>query len=253
MHLNFEELNLRIFLTTRRNLAIAIVLGVVGAGLVLFAVLPQAQQAYELYEKNALERPKLEKLQTKLNQLKDLAYTPEYAQIGRVNAALPSKKPLLELLTGLNNVATISLVSIDTFELNPGLIASEGAELSSAASGPYDRLTVKLQLTGTFESIQEFMIQLERISPFTTITSLTLSDGNVTDDGILLQSAEMLTETYYFTQPIRVTVDQAVPKVAQAEQEVLRKLEQFSVTDLPQQTEVQGGGLDDLFGVESLF
>jgi Tfp pilus assembly protein PilO len=252
MHLDFDELNLRIFLTTRRNLAIAIVLGLASAGLVLFAVIPQVQEAYELYNQSATERPKLQKLQAKLSELSDLAFTPEYAQIGRVNAALPSKKPLLELLTGLNTVSAISLVSIDTFELNPGLIASEGAELA-AGSGPYDRLTVQLQLTGTFESIQEFMIQLERISPLTTITSLDLTDPKENSDGVSILSAEMMTETYYFTQPIRVTVDAPIPTIAQAEKEVLRKLEEFSVTDLPSQTEVRGGGLDDLFGVESLF
>ncbi len=254
MNFSLEDFNARIFLSTRRDFVIAIVLGVVGVALILFAIIPQVQGAFSLYQELDGEKPKLQKLLTKLQELQNLAYTPEYAQIGQVNAALPSKKPLLELLTGLNAVSTQTHVFIDSFELNPGLIATE-AELEQAQDTPtaYDKLSLSLKLTGTFESLQEFMIQLERISPFTTIISLNLSDPKPAPDGSLFQSAELETETYYFTQPIKVTIDAPIPQISAADQKVLSDLNQFNVTDLPVQTEIRGGGLDDLFGVDGLF
>ncbi len=255
MNFSLEDFNARIFLSTRRDFVIAIVLGVVGVGLLLFAIIPQTQGAFSLYQELDGEKPKLQKLLAKLQELQNLAYTPEYAQIGQVNAALPSKKPLLELLTGLNAVSAQTHVSIDSFELSPGLIATNEAELASiqSAATAYDKLALSLKLTGTFESIQEFMVQLERISPFTSIISLDLSDPKPAPDGTLFQSVELETETYYFTQPIRVTIDAPIPKITAEDQKVLSDLRQFSVTDLPVQTEIRGGGLDDLFGVDGLF
>jgi Tfp pilus assembly protein PilO len=228
-------------------------LGAVGLLLVLFAIIPQLKEAYGVYQQIGEEKPKLEKLLAKKLELENLVYTPEYAQISRVNAALPSKKPLLELLSGLNAISSQTGVSIDSFDLSPGLIASESAETQVAATAAYDKLALNLKLTGTFESIQEFMVQLERISPFTTITLLDLSDPTLALDGTKFQSAELETETYYFTQPIRVTIDSPLPKLSAVDQKTLIDLEQFSVTDLPIQTEIRGGGLDDLFGVKGLF
>lgn len=255
MNFEHEDFNLRIFLATRQQFVLSLVLGFVGVCLVLFAIIPWTQQAYGFFQEWNNEKPTLQKLQAKLQQLQSLEYTPEYSQVGMVSEALPSKKPLLELLTSLNSVSSQTTVSIDSFEISPGLIATDAASLEQVvkSSGPYDKLTLALKLTGTFESIQEFMVQLERISPFTTITSLDLSDPKPALDGTLFQSAELTTETYYFTQPIRVTVDAPLPQLSATDRTVLTALEEFSVTTIPLQTEIRGGGLDDLFGVKGLF
>lgn len=252
-----QPLNYRIILSTRRQLVYGVSV-VLAAVIVCFAVLmPQFQEVGALNTKIAQEEPRTEQLRTKLQALESIVATAEYQQIQVVDEALPSKKPLLELLMSLNTLAQQTGVTVTKFELSPGLVASDSAtlqaQLQQKTSAGFDSLRLNLEISGTFQQIQDFLLKIEQISPFSTVIKMDIS-GEVnsltqTTDASKPFSASLQTETFFFTQPISVRVDAPLPVIAGPQQAVLQALAAFIPTDLPVQTEVLGGGLEDLFGV----
>lgn len=255
-----NQLNYRTFLINRRSLAIAIGLGIVTVLLVVFAIIPQFQETMELISQLNNEKPKLEKLQRKLVELDNIQFSPEFSQKEIVDAALPSRKPLLELLTSLNTIAEADRVSITEFTLNPGLIATSEAEIQadakkSANKDGVDSIDLEMTVVGTFDDVGRFMLDLEKISPFTTIVQLGLSSrasGDDFTDAASDMQAKISTKSYFFTQSVSASVEAPLPTLNEREQEVLSELANFSNVDLPEQLEITGGGLEDLFGVDPL-
>ncbi len=257
---NKRRLNYKTFLVNRKSLAVAMGLSAAAAMLVIFAIIPQFQETLDLYSQLTNEKPKLEKLQKKLVELDNIQFSPEFSQEAIVDAALPSKKPLLELLTSLNTIAEADRVSITEFTLSPGLIATSEAEIQadakkSANTDGVDSIDLEMTVAGTFDDVGKFMLDLEKISPFTTIVQLGLSSRASGDDFSEAASdmqAQISTKSYFFTQSVAASIEAALPALNQKEQDVLTELANFSNVDLPEQLEVTGGGLEDLFGVDPL-
>ncbi|MFZ1721444.1 MAG: hypothetical protein WAU07_02980 [Microgenomates group bacterium] len=258
---SFNDFNVSIFMATRKQMASAIALSVVGVGLLLFGVIPQARQAIELQAQLEKEKPKLMQLERKLSDLENVKFTPEFGQADIVDAALPSKKPLLELMMSLSSIAVETGVVIQDFEINPGEIASDSASLEAikptvrarGTSAAVGFMEFDLEILGTFEQVQSFLILVEKISPFTTINTLTLGTGDDTNtEGVPLIQTSLTTKTYYFTQPVKTTVEAPLPQLNNQDIIVLEELATFVGTDLPEQNEVLGGGLEDLFEVDQL-
>lgn len=254
-----QQLNYRTFLINRKSLAIAIGLGVVSVCLVIFAIVPQFQETLDLNSQLKKEKPKLDKLQRKLVELDNIQFSAEFSQRGFVEAALPSRKPLLELLTSLHTISESDNVSIGEFSLSPGLVATNEAEIIADANKKsnndgVDTIDVEMVVTGTFSNIGSFLINLEKISPFTTITQLGLSSRSSGDDFNQQESdmrAKISTKSYFFTQSVAASIEAPLPTLNALEQSVLRDLADFSSIDLPEQLEITGG-LEDLFGVDPL-
>lgn len=253
-----KSINYRVFLTNRKSLAIAVSLAAFSVILVVFAIVPQFQEILKLNTELQKEKPRLEKLQQKLVELENVQFSPEFSQKEIVDFALPSKKPLLELLTSLNTIAVDNKVSISEFSLNPGLIATSAAEMEalsknkSISDDGVDELQVEMVINGSFADVGSFLIDLEKISPFTTVKQLALSSQKSGDDfGTQADDmqAKITSSSYFFVQSVSAAVEAPLPTLNQREQEVLQELTAFSQFDLPEQLEITGGGLEDLFGV----
>lgn len=250
----------KIIWSTRKAFIIAIGLGLVAFVLVSAVVIPQFQQALELYEDLEREQPKLEKLEQKLAELENIEVSPEFAQIEVVEEALPSKKPLLELMVALNTVSQETGAIVQEFELSPGLVATDSTQSEARSSVNYDELTLDLTIEGTFAQIQDFLLKVEEVAPFTTIVSMEIGNQLNTNSAEFAQQVEvdptfeavLSTETYFFTQSITSRVDTPLPKISQRERDVLNFLASFRPSDLEDQNEIRGGGLQDLFQVGTL-
>lgn len=247
-----DKLNIRILMSTRQYMLYTVGLGALLLILAFALFIPQSQEAYATFSKIQKERPNTEKLDQKLAALNSIPATAEYAQIEIVEKALPSRKPVLELLTSLSTVSQNTSVVIESFDVSPGLVATDEASLKSAAKSDksYDSLKVNLEISGTFKQVQDFIIQVERVSPFTTVTQMDLSgelNEAKTADAEQKFKAKLVTETYFFTQSIAVRVESPLPIIAAQEQTVLSALAAFAPINVPIQTEVRGGGSDDLF------
>ncbi len=250
-----QTFNLQLFLHLRQKLVIAIGVGLAAVLVVFLLGVPQLQKIFETQAKLQKETTRLNKLKQKLSELDSITYEPAFEQVEFISETLPSKKPLLELLTSLYAVTQKSGVVVDDFSINPGLVASNSAELgniSKTKNDGYDTLELSLSVTGSFSQIQEFILLTETVTPFTTITSfgLNASFGEVTVGEEDKFSAELITNTFFFTQPISVSLEQALPKLVEEDYIVLSELSGYERIELPEQSSILGGGSDDFFQVE---
>lgn len=257
-----NELSFKILLNTRAHLfyTAAVILTILVV--LLVGLIPQIQEVISLNSTLGKERPKLDRLNQKLISLDEVQFTPEFAQIDIVNSALPSKKPLLELLTSLQSISAANSIVISNLELSPGEIATEsgsfnadtrGNQTGRRPQGAVDSLTITMNIVGQQDQVREFLNLIEKITPFTTITQLSveLSRRNQANNIDLLE-ASITTESYFFTKSLTATVESALPQLSQKDRDVLTTLAEFVENDLPEQTEITGGGLEDLFGVDAL-
>lgn len=248
-----DKFNLRILLATRQYMLYSVGLGALIVILLLAFFFPQSQEAYDTFNKIQKEKPNTAKLIHKRNALDSIPNTAEYAQIEIVDKALPSRKPVLELLMSLTTVAQNTNVVIDSFDLSPGIVATDEASMlkdRTKTKEAFDSLEVSLEVSGTFKQLQDFIIQVERVSPFSTITEMDLSgeldEAKAADEDQRFR-AKLTSQTYFFTQPISVRIETPLPIITEKEYSVLGALAAFAPINVPLQTEVRGGGTEDLF------
>lgn len=250
-----SSFNLNVLLGSRKNLVMAIAFGLTGL-ILLGLTYTQAGGALATNKKMATEQQKITQLNIKAQQLEQLKLSPEFAQAETVNRVLPSHKPLLELLNNLNSVAGETSVSITEFEISPGEIASDSTQVAQQTTKKkqtdYDRLDLKLTIIGELGQIRRFMDLIERVSPLTTITSLTV-DRKV-EGGQLSNTtrADLALSTYYYTKSIASTLSSPLPEISAREREVFQDILSFTPSELESQTEIIGGSNEDLFGINGL-
>lgn len=251
-----DSKTVKIFWATRKSLVVSLLVVLIGFVLVSLVVIPQFQEALDLYGDLEKEKPKLEKLESKLVELQNIEVSPEFAQVETVEKALPSKKPLLELMVGLSSVSQETSTIVTNFELSPGIVATDSTQVETKGQSDYDQLSLDLTIQGTFIQIQDFLLKVEEVFPFTTIVSMEIGNQLNTNSSTFSTSenstfeAELTTETYFFTQPIEATIGSPLPKIAARELDVLNFLASFKPSDLQDQTEIRGGGLEDLFQIK---
>ncbi len=260
MNLKLSDFNPRYLLDSRRYLLLSVGALLVAAGLLIFGIIPQVQAALDLSAKQTAETQKLEALSKKAQELENLNSSPVAQQIQTVEKVLPSKKPLLELLTSLNFAAQESQVNISTLSLSPGSIATDSAsptktpatkKAKRAKSAVTDTLDVNLTVTGQLEDINRFFETIEKRAPLTTISSMALAKKSNLVGSFAGQFEAKLTITaYYFVQSVSSAVETSLPPVTSQQQTLLEDLAGFILPTDAQQLEIQGGGLNDLFGID---
>ncbi|MDA1079772.1 MAG: hypothetical protein O2840_03765 [bacterium] len=250
-----QSFNLQLFIHLRQKLVIAIGVGLAAVLVVFLLGVPQVQKIFETQAQLQKETTRLNKLKQKLSELESVTFEPAFGQVEFISETLPSKKPLLELFTSLYAVTQKSGVIIDDFSINPGLVATDSAALAAASQSKkdgYDTLELTLSVSGSFDQLQQFILLTETVTPFTTITSFALnaSFGETTIDEKDTFSAELITKTFFFTQPISVSLEQALPKLVEQDYIVLSELSGYERIELPEQSTILGGGSEDFFQVE---
>lgn len=252
-----NNFNLSLLLSTRMNLVKAAAFGLT-AFVLLILTYYQLTGINETRKKMEITQKKTDQLANKIAELEALKTTPEYAQAQKMNDILPSHKPLLELLNNLNSVATQTNVSITEFKINPGEIITEGEETQKVSvkkkkTGDYDQLNLDLSIVGGLDQVKEFMTFIERVSPITTITSLTI-DRKATNigDNQQLTRADLSLSTYYYTKSVSATLSAAIPTITQEERAIFQDIIDFSPSQIENQLEIIGGNNTDLFGIDGL-
>ncbi|HYD34546.1 MAG TPA: hypothetical protein VD999_00605 [Vitreimonas sp.] len=263
---NQPQLSLRYLTTTRRFLLFAVGLAGISVLLFLMVIIPQVQSSLAVWNVMSKEQNMVDQLNKKVTELQQISFSPSYAKADKVNAILPSKKPLLELLTNLNGVIQDSGVVVTNIELSPGSIASESSGTSSAPSAvarnrkktstvarEYDELDVLLTTEGSLAEINVFLESVEKITPASTVTSLSLSKplrpGKSAAESVY--EAELLITSFYFTKSVSAALEAPLPPLGAAEEKVLQEVDTFVFSEIQAPTVIQGGGLEDLFGVSN--
>ena len=255
---NLNSINFSLIMSTRKKLVSAISLGITSF-ILLILTYTQITAIFETRRKIEITQKKVDQLNAKTTELQQLKFTPEYAQASRMSEVLPSYKPLLELLNNLNSVANKTNVSITEFQINPGEIITEEEGktkvlVKKKQSAEYDQLNLELSILGELNQVKEFMNLIERVSPLTTITSLTIDrkTTSFTTEDQQLTRADLFLNTYYYTKPISSTLSSALPDITVEEKDIFQEILDFTPPEVESQTQIIGGNNTDLFGIDGL-
>ena len=234
--------------------------------MVLAVVLPSSGQIFSLQQQYRDDQKTLLALRKKAATLDQVHTLPVYRDAAHINQVMPSKKPVFEMLAGLNEAGSQAQLALTDIELSPGLVATESAQTkpASARGRPaakkkrtdVDTFTIKLTVRGSLDQINRFLELINQVAPLTNVTQTELNLGGksvLAKLGIKTDfEADIVLETYFFTQPILSTVDSPLPEVSGQEETVITELNNFIYQSAVQPDQVFGGGLQDLFGVEEL-
>jgi len=244
-------------MSTRKSLVRAVAFGFTSVVLLILMYF-QITGISETRKKMETTQKKIDQLDKKTAELQALKFTPEYAQAQKMSDVLPSHKPLLELLNNLNSVASETNVSITDFKINPGEIITEADTEAKTTTKKkslteYDQLTLELSITGRLDQVKEFMNLIERVSPITTITNLTIDRKAVNiNDNQQLTRADLTLNTYYYTKSVSATLSSALPNITQEEKDIFQDILDFTPPEIESQKEIIGGNNTDLFGIDGL-
>jgi hypothetical protein len=265
--LDHRKLNRRYLMITRRYATFGA--GLLAASLLIgfFVMVPQLNSSYQLWGEARSAQKSITELQQKVAQLVALPESVLLSQEGAINAVLPSHKPLLELLNSFSQVAQQTNVSFSDVSLSPGRIATDSASLAGAKSRSsssrkltdFDQIDLELSIAGRLVDVQQFLEKIETVAPVTSVTRMSLNEKQARavegEEGELeeLFEAQLVTTTYFFTKSVTAAISAPVPELSAAQNKVLQEVGLFTVPVVTSQTQIRGGGQEDLFGVSSGF
>jgi len=242
-------------LKKRKYLLLSVVMVVLGVGLLVLAG-QQGLAANQLRQEAAAHKAKTAEIRQKALEAQAVLTSSEYAQSQEiVNKALPNSKPFLDLLANLDRVGVATGVTVSDLSISPGSLATVSASTKQTSSDKqYEAVELSFTVTSTFDAFREFMQTLEKVAPFTTVIKFDISERSGTqvadqqaDAEVQLVAVNVVTETYFLSAPEGGSV--AIKPLSAEEKVILANVEQLQSVDLPVQTEIQGGGREDLFGV----
>lgn len=274
-----KNINARYVMHTRRFATYAVLLAVFSLSVVGLFIVPQAQNILDRFGELRTQETQVQQLQRKLAQLQELPQSELFLQADKINQILPSRKPLLELLTAFSDVSRATSVTYSDLSLSPGRVATAGADLVEQASraqeqttqrrtqpqantrrGPasgVESLNVRLKITGQLENINAFLTNIEAIAPITTVTRLSLAERSSQRDSVgSLFEAELEVETYFFTRSISTSLAAPIPVLNATQQVTLEELNTYVYPDTRVMDVIRGGSQDpfrvsqpELFGL----
>lgn len=263
-----STLNLKSLVNNRPYLLYSGLISLISLIVLFSGITPQVNNIFDLQRDIKAGDEELKLLSQKKADLENIEARAAYGSLDSVNKVLPSKKPLLELLTALNLVAEQNNVSFANLSLSPGEISSQSAELLDGAKKTssknkkktsqsknkegYDALSVELEVAGLFSDVQKFFIDIEKVAPLTNISSLSL---DIKSADIIRASdqvnAELVLQTYFFTQSVTANLDSPLPDIGRKELEIIDEIKSYLYPAANVQLQIQGGGLQDLFGLNN--
>lgn len=268
MNLELNTLNYRYLLNTRRFALLALGVVALGVGLFFLVIVPQFQAGMEIWGRLSKEQKVLAQLQKKDSELSDFANSPMLVKSAQVDLLLPGRKPLLELLTGLYQVATVNQVNFTDVELSPGKIASDSASPvtrnTQAGSKDYDSIDVALTVQGDLVQLNRFFDALENLAPLSIITNLSLNQSRTvntvgsraTTSPAAAEAAnsntgrfeaDLVITTYFYNKSVSAAIQTPLPPIGAAEEALVAKLDGFTYVTLQPQLSITGGGQTNLF------
>lgn len=267
------EFNYLLWLRKRRFLAAALMVVVIAVVLILAVAWPQATASWQTRQDLLQEREKLTQLQTKLARLQEIPTSLVVQEQDVISQALPSYKPVFELLSILQQVSQQTQVQITELVLNPGELSELQQEGSLNQSGTnqsenslaprrgqvnrgaegVEEVTIVITIQGESGNINTFVNTLNQVTPFISLTQLLLDTTTVA--GLEAQdvvSTELELSTFFFTGSVSSSRSAQLPIPTSQHQLTIDSIKNWQNPLLNRSGSVIGGGLEDLFGVVSL-
>lgn len=170
---------------------------------------------------------KLSVLSKKSQLLQSLDEIEISKQVKKLEEVFPSEKPILNLLTSLNQLAQEEEVIFGGLELKPGRIKkqkkssekTEEAVVVQETTG-LQEFDISFEIEGELENITDFTSQLEKNAPLVRIEGFSLSlDG---------PSANLEVRVFYQPFPESLgSIEEPVPVLTEKEKEILEEIADY--------------------------
>lgn len=146
-------------------------------------VVPSISDTFELREEIDSLENEAEKLASKREALETISEANLDRQLDAVQAALPNDKPYMRALLSLMHVAEENNVQIRNFAFNPGLVASESAELSeeqaaAVEGGALGTVNLELSAVGNYEELNAYLQRVEEMKPLVLLEETAINSLN---------------------------------------------------------------------------
>lgn len=245
-----ESPNLKLIWSTRKQFVGLLVLVVATVAIFFFFVIDEARTSWTRWGELQEAKAQQQKMSEKLDLLLSLEASPDLQKKTTINAALPSRKPFFELLQSMNLVSQQTNVIIDRFEITPGLVATDSAGQTTTMAKNRNgaaALEVNYTVSGSFKELNDYLQKIEEVTPFTTVVKLDIGSEISNVDLSETFTAQVMSETYYFIQPITTTEGAALPEMSDESREAIQALESYNAVVVPTQSEIIGGQ-ENIFG-----
>lgn len=249
----------------RQFFYLALFLVLVSVVVILLVFWPQVQAIFGMIAKIKAEQKINISLEKKEIQLANLSSSAELIKIDQVNQILPAKKPLVEMLSAVNLVAAETRVVITGIELSPGKLATASGSTSAPAPASstqkgrdYGTIEVALVVSGSLNQINQFLSQVEKIAPMTTVTNMSLNKISKPRTLDASLSANLVSEnfeakltlvSYFFTKSVNASLEAALPELSAKENQLLTSLQDFRDPNQNRQLQLQPSSKTDLFSL----
>lgn len=171
--MSFE--NILLYLRRHIYLTAAIISWVVMGILTLLIVVPQINLIISDNDKLAIEQQKLTDLQAKSQFLQAQNLSDLSTQKSMLDQVLPAEKPVIPLISSIEQMATDANVLLTSYELTPGSIATDAAATKTQARSlvpGIGSLPLKLETQGVFASMNAFFKSLDNLVPLVNVKTI---------------------------------------------------------------------------------
>lgn len=208
---------------------------VIVSSLVLFLViflvfnmlLPNLNQANQIYVQGQALRRKVDALKQKNNLLSTLDYQNYKDLFLKSNQVLPEGKDYVSLIGTFDMLEKKSSVTILRTDFQLGVLSTSSASLVRAANSPAYVIPINVEITGTKEAIQKFLGVVGsfagRLMVFDDM-SVTTKLGEVLD--VVFSG-----RSFFYPLPATLgSLDSVLPKLEKNQDEIVKKINDLAFT-----------------------
>lgn len=233
MNLDDLQQQVQVFMVERRGLAMALGVATGALMLLIFAAWPVWNQVQEVRSdiKKASKQLDTVSRQAQVLQKLDIEDSDQYE---RVAIALPQNKQPLANLLRISQVASTSGVQFLDYNLNPGVVSTDEAQLEKASDiGEFE---FDVTLRGTYEQMKTAFALIEQSLPLFSINTFSLATTQSDDvDTANLDveqriiTVELLLTSYYSYLDSQMMKASEIKMLTASQQDIVDQLGQYSM------------------------
>ena len=200
---------------------IALVLGIIVFG-------PTLSNLQRTLRVNKQQKTELNNLEKKLQVLEGIDKNLITDRVKKMEAVFPSDKPIVQLLSGLAQLAAKHNLSFGGLSLSPGSLTDENKEKTDSDLAD---LTFGFEVRGEFNNVLKFLRELEKVAPLMKIdkVGLTIKTNPLLGDDNAIIAAEIDVSAFYQPPPKSLgSISQPVQLLSKTEEAILSRLFNFT-------------------------
>lgn len=154
------------------SIGIAVIIAFIGIALISRIIIPQLESWFSIQAEIDATKKRIATLQANTNVVSGIRRNQLDEQFLTATTALPYVKDYTSIITTLDRAANQSGVVLDDYSFQVGNLSTTSAKLA-----PETAISVKLTVKGEIDKIQEFLNELDTITPLSEVVSITYANS----------------------------------------------------------------------------